>query len=96
MVVLLYRACTVFVKHFHTCVVRLSFGLVLHALQVLVTYLVSQSLSPNHCMNGVGIAKKLYSGLRFPHILLWTRISQDSNQIQKIKAALHIAIYLSK
>lgn len=96
MVVLLYRACTVFVKHLHTCVVCLSFGLVLHALQGLVTYLGSQSLFPNHCLNGVGIAKRLYSGLRFPCVLLWTRISRDSNQIQRIKAALHIAIHLSK
>lgn len=70
MVVLLYRACTVFVKHLHTFVVRLSFGLVLHALQVLVTYLGSQSLFSNHCMNGVGVAKRLYSGLRFSVVLL--------------------------
>lgn len=39
MVVSLYRAGTVFVIHLHTCVICFSFGLVLHALQVLVTYL---------------------------------------------------------
>lgn len=52
MVVSLYRACTVFVKYLHTCVICLSFGLVLHALQVLVPYLGPQILFPNHCMNG--------------------------------------------
>lgn len=43
MVVLLYRACTVFVKYLHTCVVCLSFGLVLHALQVLITFWVPKA-----------------------------------------------------
>lgn len=37
---------------------------------VLVTYLGSQSLFSNLCMNGVGIAKRLSSGLRFPLVLL--------------------------
>lgn len=50
MVVLLYRACTVFVKYLHTRVVCLSFGLVLHALQVLIIFLGSQSLLPNYSL----------------------------------------------
>lgn len=42
------------------------FGLVLHASQVWVTCLGSQSLLPNHCMDGIRIAKRLYSGLSSP------------------------------
>lgn len=67
MVVLLYRACTVSVKYLsYLCGVCLSFGLVLHVLQDLVTHLGSQSLLPNHCMNGVGIAKRYTLDLGVP------------------------------
>ena len=74
--------------------VILSFGLVLHALQVLVTSVCSQSHLPNHCMNGVVTAKRLYSSLRVSHQTLKSNLGRI--QMQEITAALHTVTHLEQ
>ena len=68
------------------CFVILSFGLVLHALQVLVTSVCSQSHLPNHCMNGVVTAKRLYSAFRVSHQTLKSNLGRI--QMQEINISL--------
>ena len=59
-----------------------------------MTSVCSQSHLPNHCMNGVVTAKRLYSALRVAHHTL--KANLERIQMQEIKAALHTVTHLEQ
>ena len=59
-----------------------------------MTSVCSQSHLPNHCMNGVVTAKRLYSSLRVSHHTLKSNLERI--QMQEIKAALHTVTHLEQ